>query len=91
LYAFNLSRYWRWLYVVSATIALYLNSFVAVVQSFQKIGFLHQLAPTQSEPPFIGAQLAVVVLYIVLGILALRRFHPGVGRPGFALERGATR
>jgi hypothetical protein len=84
LYVFNLNRHWRWLYVVTATIALYLNSFVAVVQSFQKIAFLHQLAPTQSEPPFIVAQLAVLIFYVVLGIVAVQRFQTGIHRPVFA-------
>jgi hypothetical protein len=33
-------------------IALYLNVFVLIVQSFLKIPALHALAPTQVEPPF---------------------------------------
>jgi len=78
LFVFGLAGRWRWLYIVTATIALYLNSFVGVVQSFQKISFLNQLAPTQSEPPFAIAQGAVLLLYIVLGVLAVRRFHPEV-------------
>ena len=31
---------WRWVYVVSASAALWFNVFVLIVQSFQKIGFL---------------------------------------------------
>jgi hypothetical protein len=84
LYVFHLERHWRWLYVVTATIALYLNSFVAVVQSFQKIPFLNQLAPTQTEAPFLVAQIAVLAFYIVLGVLAVRNFQPGRGRPVFS-------
>jgi uncharacterized membrane protein SirB2 len=61
------------MYVIGATIALYLNVFVLVVQSFMKVPVLHELAPTQSEPPFAVAQLAVLVLFIVLGTLAVRR------------------
>jgi uncharacterized membrane protein SirB2 len=38
-----------------------------------KVPVLHDLAPTQSEPPFAVAQLAVLVLFIVLGTLAVRR------------------
>jgi len=34
LYAFHLDGPWRWIYVTTALIALYLNVFVAVVQSF---------------------------------------------------------
>ncbi len=76
LYAFRLEGAWRWVYVVTAVIALYFNVFVGVVQAFQKFGFLHALAPTQSEPPFAVAQLIVLGLFILLGYLAVRRFHP---------------
>lgn len=75
-YAFRLAGAWRWIYVVTATVALYLNCFVAVVQAFQKLSVLQPLAPTQSEPPFQIAQGVLLVLFIVAGILAVRRFHP---------------
>src|SRR6185295_20006221 len=48
LYLFHLAGAWRWIYVVTAVASLYLNVFVAVVQSFQKLSFLQPLAPTQS-------------------------------------------
>jgi hypothetical protein len=76
LYAFRLAGAWRWIYIVTATIALYLNCFVGVVQAFQKLSFLQPLAPTQSEPPFQIAQVAVLAIFVVLGLLAVRRFHP---------------
>jgi hypothetical protein len=57
-------------------LALYFNVFVGVVQSFQKLSFLQPLAPTQSEPPFIIAQSAVLILFLALSVLALRSFHP---------------
>jgi hypothetical protein len=76
LYVFHLAGFWRWVYIVGATMALYLNAFVGVVQAFQKLQFLQPLAPTQSEPPFLIAQIAVLVIFIVLGFLALKRFHP---------------
>jgi hypothetical protein len=76
LYAGNLVGPWRWIYVSTAMVALYLNVFVAVVQSFLKIGRLHALAPTGSEPPFAITQGIVLVLFIVLGIVALMRFRP---------------
>ena len=66
----------RWIYVVTATAALYLNCFVGVVQAFGKIAALHALAPTQSEPPFVIAQLVVLAIFIVLGFLAVRKFYP---------------
>jgi hypothetical protein len=76
-YAFRLGGAWRWIYVVSAVIALYLNVFVAVVQAFQKVPDLKAIAPTQSEPQFVIAQLAVFVLFVVLAIMATIRFAPG--------------
>ncbi|MBT9291724.1 hypothetical protein [Prosthecodimorpha staleyi] len=76
LYIKSLSGPWRAIYVVTAVLALYLNVFVGVVQAFQKIGPLRALAPTQSEPPFAIAQGLVLVLFSVLGVLALRRFRP---------------
>ena len=51
---------WRWIYVGSALAALYLNVFVGVTQSFQKLAFLQPLAPTQSEPPFLIVQLVML-------------------------------
>jgi hypothetical protein len=76
IYAFRLRGAWRWIYVVTATVALYLDAFVGVIQAFAKLRFLHALAPTQSEPPFIIAQVAVLVILVALGVLAVRRFHP---------------
>jgi uncharacterized membrane protein SirB2 len=76
LYVFHLSGAWRWLYVVGAVLALYFNVFVGVVQAFQKLSFLQPLAPTQSEPPFLIAQVVVLVLFIVLGAIAVARFRP---------------
>jgi hypothetical protein len=75
-YAFRLAGAWRWVYIGSATAALYLNVFVGVVQAFQKLPFLQPLAPTQSEPPFLVAQIAVLVIFVAFGILAVIRFHP---------------
>lgn len=76
LYGKHLGGAWRWIYVLTAAIALWFNVFVLIVQSFQKIGFLQALAPTQSEPPFMLAQGAALVLTAALGALAARKFHP---------------
>ena len=76
LYLFHLAGAWRWIYIVTAVASLYLNVFVAVVQSFQKLSFLQPLAPTQSEPPFVVAQVVVLIAFIALGALAVVRFRP---------------
>jgi hypothetical protein len=78
-YLYRLVGPWRWIYVVGAVVALYFNVFVAVVQAFRKVSFLEPLAPTQSEPPFVMAQLVVMAIFIVLGVLAVRKFHPAKG------------
>jgi hypothetical protein len=74
-YAGRLNGASRWIYVCTAMIALYLNVFVVVVQSFQKCPFLKALAPTQTEPPFLIAQVGVLVLFVVLTIIAVVRFR----------------
>jgi len=76
LYVLHLEGIWRWVYVVSAVIALYLNVFVGVVQAFQKIAFLQPLSPTQSEPPFLITQFAVLAIFILVGVWAVRSFYP---------------
>ena len=75
-YAFHLGGAWRLIYVIAAAIALYLNVFVGVVQSFEKVPGLKALAPKQTEPPFLVAQLAVLIVFMLLTILAAVRFHP---------------
>jgi hypothetical protein len=55
--------------------AFYLNFVVLIVQSFQKVPVLHALAPKQSEPPFMMAQIVSMVAFLVLGTLAARRFR----------------
>ena len=74
-YAFHLAGAWRRIYVISAVAALYLNVFVGVVQAFQKIPALKALAPKQTEPPFLAAQLVVLVIFVGLTILATKKFH----------------
>jgi hypothetical protein len=79
LYVYRLGGFWRGTYVICSIIALYFNCFVLVVQAFQKIEFLHSLAPTQKEPPFGVAQAALLILFIGLGVAAFRRFKPSAG------------
>jgi hypothetical protein len=76
LYVKRLNGAWRWTYVVSALVALYLNVFVLVVQAFQKVPVLQALAPTQSEPPFLIAQGVVLALFVILGAVAVVRYRP---------------
>jgi hypothetical protein len=79
-YVFRMAGSWRWIYVVGSAIALYLNVFILVVQCFLKVPALNALAPTQKEPPFLVAQLIVMVIFIGLTYLAVKRFHIGLAR-----------
>jgi hypothetical protein len=88
LYVYRLAGVSRWIYVASAVLALYLNAFVGIVQAFQKVPFLQRIAPTQSEPPFLAAQLIVMAIFIFLGGIAVKRFHP---EPKAAALRPRTR
>lgn len=76
LYAFHLAGGWRLTYVVTAIAAFYLNCFVLVVQAFQKVPALFELAPTQSEPPFLIAQSVLLLAFVWLGWRAAKHFHP---------------
>jgi hypothetical protein len=76
LYSYKLAGPWRRIYVVTAVLALYLNVFVGVVQTFQKVAFFHALAPTQTESPFAVAQGIVLLAFIAVGIAAVRKFQP---------------
>ena len=78
VYVRKLSGLWRTVYVGSAILALYLNVFVGVVQSFEKSAYLHAFAPTGSEPAFVVTQTVVLILFVLLGIVALRRYHPAL-------------
>jgi len=78
LYSGHLRGAWRATYVLSVLILLYLDAFVAVVQSFEKIGPLHALAPTGKETPFAIAQGVVLLVFLFVGFLALKRFRPAL-------------
>ena len=78
LYAMRLAGPWRWIYVVTALVSLYLNVFVLVIQSFLKIPVLHALAPSvpPSEPPFAVIQGLVLLFFAIVLVGASRRFRP---------------
>ena len=75
-YSFRLKDSWRWIYVVTALFALYLNVFVLVAQAFLKVPPLKALAPTGSEPPFLVAQAIVLAFFVYVGTRAAMRFRP---------------
>ncbi|MBR1195024.1 hypothetical protein JQ634_04395 [Bradyrhizobium sp. AUGA SZCCT0240] len=80
LYIMNLRGAWRWIYALTALVALYLNVFVLVVQSFLKVPALHALAPSvpPAEPPFAVAQGIVLVFFVIVIIGVIRRYRPAM-------------
>jgi hypothetical protein len=75
-YSKHLVGAWRWIYAITAIASLYFNVFVLVVQSFSKVSALNALAPTQSEPPFAITQAAILVIFILIGLIAVVKFQP---------------
>ena len=74
-YRRSMAGIWRLVYVIGSVLALYLNVFVLVVQSFLKVPALRAMAPTQSEPPFQIAQLVVLAIFFGLAVAAVIRFR----------------
>ena len=78
LYSAHLRGVWRPIYVIGVMISLWLNVFVGIIQSFQKIPSPFQFA--EGAPPggpvFGAVQLVVLVLFVVAGWRAVKRFHP---------------
>jgi hypothetical protein len=74
-YRRHLAGGWRKTYVITAVIALYFNVFVLIAQLFEKVPSLHALAPKGSEPPFLVTQVIVMVIFIALGIAAVKGFR----------------
>ena len=72
-YGAHLSGRWRPIHVIAVVTALYLNVFVGVVQAFRRVPALNALAPQQTEPPFVVAQLLVLAAFVVVTIVAVRR------------------
>ena len=81
LYGMHLAGAWRWIYLVTALVSLYLNVFVLVIQSFLKIPPLHELPPGNppAGPAFAVVQGIVLVLFVVAIIVAIRRYRPNAG------------
>jgi hypothetical protein len=78
LYGAKLSGMWRWIYVVTALVSLYLNVFVLVIQSFLKVPALSAIAPGNppAGPVFVIVQGIALVFFVVVTIGAVRRFRP---------------
>jgi hypothetical protein len=74
-YGFHNRGAWRIVYVVSLVVAQFFNVFVAIAQAFAKVPQLKALAPTQSEPPFAGAEGLALIVFVALAIAAARAYR----------------
>jgi len=81
-YRRQLAGPWRTVYVICALISLYFDCFVLLVQLFQKVPALVELAPTQSEPPFVVTQAVVLAIFVAATIACVVRFRGGATRAG---------
>jgi hypothetical protein len=72
---FHLAGVWRSIFALTITIVLYLNVVVAIDQVFEQISRFTALATTQSELTFRATQFLVMVLFAVIGIVTVKRFH----------------
>lgn len=70
---------WANTYIVTASIAQFFNVLVLVVQSFQKISALHDLAPTGDEPIVKVFQGLAFGLIGALAVIAIRRGRYSIG------------
>jgi hypothetical protein len=72
---FHLSGVWRSIFALTITIVLYLNVVVAIDQAFVQLSRFTTLATTQSELTFRATQFIFLELFLVIGIVAVRRFQ----------------
>jgi hypothetical protein len=77
-YLFRFRGSWRWIYAITALLALYFNVFVLVAQLFKKVPALRAMAPTLMEPPFAIAQVIVLAFFVWLIWKAARAFKPAM-------------
>ena len=78
-YAFHLRSAWRWIFAICVVVTVWFDAFVFVTQLFLKVPSIHALAPHAPdvpEPPFLIAQGAVLVVFVILTIAAAIKFRP---------------
>lgn len=75
-YKFHMAGIWRLVFIIGSLFMHYLNCVVLIVQSFQKIPALKALAPQGNELPLLVVQAALLVAFLIVGFLSVRRFRP---------------
>lgn len=72
------ARHWRWVYVIATTTVIYLNVIVAISQSLPRLPVLARLLPLDPAPVFAMEPVVVTALFLCIGIVALRKYHPNL-------------
>ncbi|WP_413989838.1 hypothetical protein ACMDCR_28510 [Labrys okinawensis] len=67
---------WRWIYAGGMVISLYLLFFVAIAQTFGKVGVLQPSAPTA----FPITQGITLLIFVLLGLAAVIKFRPSTAQ-----------
>jgi hypothetical protein len=71
-YAFHLAEPWRWIFVITAMVAFYLDAFVLVVQIFRKVA-----GPGgEGSTGFMAGQGVLLVLFVYWTYKAVKGYHP---------------
>lgn len=66
------ARVWNAVYVLGSLALLFFDCLVLIVQAFQKVPFLHALAPQGNEPAVLISQTVLVVVAALVGFFLYR-------------------
>jgi hypothetical protein len=72
---FHLSGVWCSIFASAITILVYLNVVVAIDEVFAQMSRFTGLAPARTEQTCRATQLLVMLLFAVIGIVVVKRFH----------------
>jgi hypothetical protein len=72
---FHFMGVWQSIFAWSITLVLYLNIVVAITQVFKRISLFNPPIPAQFDLPFLATQSVVLTIFVVLGIIAVKRFR----------------
>ena len=68
----SVTKFWLGTYVIGVLALLYFNCLVLIVQSFQKIPGLHDLAPVGNEPAVLVSQTILLIVILTVGYLSFK-------------------
>ncbi|MGE0421684.1 MAG: hypothetical protein AB7O88_05450 [Reyranellaceae bacterium] len=77
-YRFRLAGAWRWVWPIGLMLSFYFDCFVLVTQLFTKVPALMRTTPVPGAPGgalFGAVQLVVLAAFVVLTVIAARRYH----------------